>query len=100
MADCTEAYRFICDNLDQNLHSPQCRRIRRHLAGCVECRTLLDSVKKTVLLYRLMPVPRVPSTLHKALVRTVTKLQTRPEGRHSPRSGRGKKGQGAGRSTP
>jgi predicted anti-sigma-YlaC factor YlaD len=100
MADCTEAYRFICDNLDQNLNSPHCRRIRRHLTGCVECRTLLDSVKKTVLLYRLMPVPRVPSTLHKALVRTVTKLQTRPKGRHVSRSAHGKKGRGAGGSAP
>jgi predicted anti-sigma-YlaC factor YlaD len=96
MADCTEAYRFICDNLDQDLNSPRCRRIRSHLAGCTECRTLLDSVKKTVRLYRMMPVPRVPSSLHNTLVRAVTKLQARPKGRQSLRSGRVRRSPGAG----
>lgn len=68
---CRRVYRFICENLDQNMDSPRCKTIKKHLDGCPECRTYLDSLKKTVVLYRMMPTPAVPDQVHRKLFRDI-----------------------------
>jgi len=69
---CKEAYLFICDNLDQPVDSPECREIRRHIADCPDCQSYLDSLKKTVSLYRSMPSPKhVPTSVHQRLMRVI-----------------------------
>jgi predicted anti-sigma-YlaC factor YlaD len=65
--NCAEAHRHMCDNLDQKIDSPACRRIKKHLAGCSNCRAYLDSLKTTVTLYRTLPAPRVPAAAHRKL---------------------------------
>lgn len=49
---CIEVVRHVCDNLDEGLNSPRCREIRRHLQKCPNCTAYLDSLKKTVYLFR------------------------------------------------
>ncbi len=68
---CKEAYLHICDNLDADLDSDKCRKVRKHLASCPDCTALLDSVKKTVSLYKNAPNPGVPSAAHKRLFKTI-----------------------------
>lgn len=60
---CTEVYAHLCDNLDEQLDSESCRQIKAHIAECKNCTALLDSLKKTVYLYRKCPVPKLPSRL-------------------------------------
>jgi predicted anti-sigma-YlaC factor YlaD len=84
---CKHVYLYICDNLDAEMNSPRCRKIRKHLATCPDCSALLDSVKKTVSLYRSVPSPDVPSSAHKRLVKTINLfLKSRP---HPTSLGRG-----------
>lgn len=78
MTDCKDAYLFICDNLDENLESPRCRQIRRHLDSCPACRSFLQSVKRTVSLFRTEPTPHVPAATHRVLMKAITAL--RPPG--------------------
>lgn len=88
MATCREAYRYICDNLDQHLDSPRCREIKRHLAECPYCRAYLQTVKKTVSLFQLMPVPRIPPGTHGVVVRAIDGLRSsgrKPPARRSSR---------------
>ncbi|MEO8168285.1 MAG: hypothetical protein ABI623_08560 [bacterium] len=68
---CKEAYLSICDNLDADPNSAKCRRVLKHLETCPDCTALLDSVKKTVALYKSAPSPRVPSAAHKRLIKTI-----------------------------
>jgi anti-sigma factor RsiW len=68
---CAAVYRFICDNLDENIRSARCRAIRKHIACCPACHAYLDSVKKTVLLYREAPLPPVPRSAHRSLMRAI-----------------------------
>jgi len=68
---CKEVYLYICDNLDANLNSAKCRAVRKHLATCSDCTSYLDSVKKTVSLYRSAPSPKVPAAAHERLFRTI-----------------------------
>lgn len=69
--DCSKAYRYICDNLDEKLDSPRCRQIRQHLDDCPECRAYLASIKTTIALFQAAPAPRVPADTHRRLMRVL-----------------------------
>jgi len=69
--NCRQTYRFICDNLDENITSARCRAIRHHIACCPRCQAYLDSVKKTVRLYRNAPGPKLSRALHRDLMKTL-----------------------------
>lgn len=88
---CKHTYRFICENLDQDTNSPQCRAIRKHLERCPECRTYLQSLKKTVKMYRLLPAPRVPRQVHRDLFEHLACLETPRRSRTTAQAARRKK---------
>jgi|WetSurMetagenome_2_1015567.scaffolds.fasta_scaffold40445_3 anti-sigma factor RsiW len=71
---CDEVYLHICDSLDENLGSPKCRAIKRHLEQCPECRSYLSSLKTTIALYRAVPEPKLPAEAHKNLFKTISTL--------------------------
>jgi predicted anti-sigma-YlaC factor YlaD len=71
-ADCKTVYRHICENLAVDPESPICREIREHMRGCENCRTYLDTLQKTVTLYRLAPVPRLSSSARRSLHEKIT----------------------------
>jgi len=57
---CKDVFNYICDKLDQDLNSPQCRTIKKHLDDCPNCLAYLDSLKKTILLYKAYPEIKAP----------------------------------------
>lgn len=67
MTGCRQVYQHICDHLDEDLSSARCRKIREHLEECPDCQAYLDSLKKTIILYKSAPVPEVPPVVHRAL---------------------------------
>ncbi len=73
MKKCVQALRFICDNLDADVNSPRCIEIRRHLAECPNCTAYLDSLKKTVALYRHYPIDTVPPAIHRLVTQSLKK---------------------------
>ncbi len=68
---CRETYRFICENLDENLASARCRAIRNHIACCPNCQDYLNSVKATILLYRAAPGPKLSRSIHRELMKAL-----------------------------
>jgi hypothetical protein len=64
-------YQFICSNLDENLSSPRCKNIKNHLDGCTDCQAYLDSLKKTVVLYRTLSTPDLPRTAHSRVLKAI-----------------------------
>lgn len=83
--NCTQAIHHICENLDENINSRRCRSIRAHISSCTNCQAYLDSIKKTVALYKMLPTPRVPSMLHRQLMQVVraAPATTRRRQRHT-----------------
>ncbi len=77
MKRCSRVYRYICDNLDQNLDSPRCREIKRHLQECPDCQAYLASMKQTVSLYRSLPSPHPPRAVHAKLLRAISHASKR-----------------------
>jgi predicted anti-sigma-YlaC factor YlaD len=75
MKKCAQALRFICDNLDADLASPRCIEIRHHLSECPDCSAYLDSMKKTVALYRRYTAGKVPPAVRKLLTSSLKREQ-------------------------
>jgi anti-sigma factor RsiW len=71
---CGDVYLHICDNLDEDINSERCRQIKQHLAECPNCSEYLRSLKKTIVLYRALPPPRIPAGAHRALFKAVSTL--------------------------
>jgi predicted anti-sigma-YlaC factor YlaD len=69
---CGKVYEHLCDNLDSQLDSAACRRIKAHIKGCTNCSALLDSLKKTVYLYRNYPAPQLPDKTRKELFAVIS----------------------------
>lgn len=80
---CGKVYNYICENLDERIDSARCRRIREHLAKCPVCRKYLQSMKTTVRLFQVLPVPPVPPSVHREVLRSLETLR-RTEGAAGP----------------
>jgi anti-sigma factor RsiW len=82
---CDDIYIHICDSLDENLASPRCRAIRKHLEKCPGCRSYLSSLKTTIALYRAAPAPGIPAAAHRNLFKAIAALTTnQPFGKSDP----------------
>jgi anti-sigma factor RsiW len=86
MKTCTHVYHHLCDNLDADLSSPGCREIRKHLEQCPDCHAYLDSLKKTITLYRSAYVPGIRREAHRRLLQSLKleSLQGQPTSPRSP----------------
>ena len=51
-AECKELLGQLGDYIDGELEAAICAEIENHLAQCDDCRVLVDTTRKTVLLYR------------------------------------------------
>lgn len=71
---CDAVYLHICDSLDENLGSPRCRAIKKHLERCPECQAYLTSLKTTIALYKAAPVPGIPAEAHRQLFKKLAVL--------------------------
>ena len=68
---CKNVYQYICLNLDADMNSPKCRAIKKHLDSCPNCTAYLDSLKKTILLYKKQESPTIPTSTHRKLHRVI-----------------------------
>jgi len=64
---CSDVAKHICDNLDSELDQKKCREIKHHIKDCPNCYAYLDSMKKTIHLYRIEGSPSVPKRLRSEL---------------------------------
>ncbi|MBI3787478.1 MAG: zf-HC2 domain-containing protein [Ignavibacteriales bacterium] len=64
---CKDVAGHIETQLDAPLTSASERKIRQHLQRCPNCTAYLDSMKKTVLLYRNLPSPHPSRNAEKKL---------------------------------
>jgi anti-sigma factor RsiW len=52
--------------------SPElCSEIERHMAGCENCRIVVDTLKRTIDLYHQFPQPEVPEKTREKLYKTL-----------------------------
>lgn len=64
---CSEVASYVCENLTEGINSPRCRALKKHLAECPNCTAYLDSLRKTVHLFKTVGDPRLPGNVRKHL---------------------------------
>ncbi|RJP77671.1 MAG: hypothetical protein C4524_08080 [Candidatus Zixiibacteriota bacterium] len=58
----------LCTALGEDLNSPVCTELKEHLESCPDCTLQLDSVRRTVEIYRSIPCAHVPGEMQKRLL--------------------------------
>ena len=65
---CNHLLNSLSIYVDQDLGPELCTEIERHLAGCENCRIVIDTMKKTIDLYQTTALPaQVPEDIRNRL---------------------------------
>jgi anti-sigma factor RsiW len=70
-AICRHLLGDLSDYIDGDVSDEMCAEIERHLAECADCRAVVDTLRKTVLLYRELPQPDLPSDARQRLYKSL-----------------------------
>jgi predicted anti-sigma-YlaC factor YlaD len=76
---CSQLMAQLPDYLDGEARASVCRAIEKHLQSSEDCRVVVDTMKKTITLYRNVPREEVPSAVHERLVRVLKLDEIRDE---------------------
>lgn len=57
----------LCDYLDGDSNTPLCEAFKKHMADCEHCRLVVDSLRKTIRVYRGDTEVPLPPEFQKAL---------------------------------
>ncbi len=64
--ECRSLLAQLSDYLDGDLEQAICDQIEAHLSGCDDCRLMVDTTRKTIVLYRSLGQVEIPAgTLHR-----------------------------------
>ena len=69
---CHELLGSLCDYIDGDLSQELCAELEQHIAGCDNCRIVVDTLRKTIYLYQVTnPCPDVPGEVRERLFETL-----------------------------
>jgi anti-sigma factor RsiW len=57
---CRELLGHLSDYIDGELEAAICAQLEAHLAECPDCRVMVDTLRKTIILYRSQPHAELP----------------------------------------
>ena len=70
--NCQHLLAELSDYIDGEATDAMCAEIERHLAGCADCRAVVDTLRKTIYLYRTLPPPALPESTRARLITALT----------------------------
>jgi anti-sigma factor RsiW len=65
---CHDLLRSLSDYVDGTLDDSICAEIERHMSDCERCHIVIDTLRKTVELYRTLPTPPLPDDVRERLL--------------------------------
>ncbi len=66
--DCRELLASLSDYVDGDLDPALCAELERHMATCADCRVVVNTLRKTIELYRkTRPAPEIPAEVRERL---------------------------------
>ena len=70
--NCQHLLADLSDYIDGEATDAMCAEIERHLAGCADCRAVVDTLRKTIYLYHTLPQPALPESTRTRLIAALT----------------------------
>lgn len=64
---CREMLGSLSDYVDGELETALCEEIERHMASCNDCRAVVDTLRRTVMLYRAHGHAELPADARERL---------------------------------
>jgi RNA polymerase sigma-70 factor (ECF subfamily) len=58
----------FCETLGEDPSSPLCRELEKHLKDCPDCSLQVNTIKRTVEIYRALPRRKVPGEVQERLL--------------------------------
>ena len=68
---CSDLKAQLSNFIDGELDDALCQEIQKHLADCEDCQVMVDTLKKTIVLYREAKEETVPPDVHARLVKVL-----------------------------
>jgi anti-sigma factor RsiW len=68
---CRQYLDSLSDYVDGELGEALCREIEAHMAECENCRVVVNTLAKTVMLYHQLPAPEMPNTVKERLYKVL-----------------------------
>lgn len=68
---CERYLRHLSEYVDGALSEALCHEIEAHMAECENCRVVVNTLNKTVALYRRLPAPELPHSVREQLYRVL-----------------------------
>lgn len=68
---CRQYLDSLSDYVDGELGEALCREIEAHMAECENCRVVVNTLAKTVMLYHRLPAPEMPNTVKERLYKVL-----------------------------
>lgn len=65
--NCRDMLGNLSAYIDHELNAGLCLEIERHMAGCENCRVVVDTLRNTVLLYHSLPEEPLPAAVEQRL---------------------------------
>ena len=65
--NCQKKLENICDQLGDELNSERCQNLKEQLKQCPGCCAYIDTIKKTIEIYRYLPEEKISDELHHSL---------------------------------
>jgi anti-sigma factor RsiW len=69
--NCHELLDGLSDFIDGQASADLCAQIQRHMAGCKKCRVVVDTLRKTINFYRLLPGPEMSDKTRERLYKVI-----------------------------
>ena len=69
--NCRDMLGGLSDYLDGEASDELCAEIERHMAGCDKCRIVVDTLGKTIFLYRELPRPEMSEDARRRLYQSL-----------------------------
>lgn len=69
--DCREILEGLSEYIDEELAEKTCREIESHLKDCYNCRVVVNTLRRTVTMYREVPAPEMPGDVRTRLHRVI-----------------------------
>ncbi len=71
MLTCEEILNLLSEYVDGQLSPDLCEAIERHMAECHNCYVVVDSLRKTLILYHRLEPPEMPRDVEARLFRVL-----------------------------